>query len=232
MYVMFLFLSPVILSVATRFRWRTVLMVSALLWLSAQFGMKQEFNLFVDRVTHLHIPIQETGAFNLFAWQSVWVVGLWMGAASAHGSVPLARVPRWVVGVSGLVCVFFIGVRFGWLGPHLNWPAMGLLVDKWQLGPLRVLNLTAFMIFFYGLRRWVVPVFHREPFLTMGKASLQVFCAHLFFVFVGLALLFGDIHELGWPTAIVLTTVTFVALFFVAAREVRRKRLVKAKASA
>ncbi len=232
LYITFLFLTPLMLSAAQRFRWRTVLAVSLGLWLAAQFGLKDAFDHAVNHITRLHIPLQETGAFNMFAWQAVWVVGLWMGAASARGDVPLARAPRWAIAVSGPICLFFLGVRFGWFGPHLNWPAMGLLVDKWQLGPLRVVNLVAFTIFFYWLRRWVVLLIHREPFLTMGKASLQVFCAHLFFVFAGLALLYGDMGELHWPTAIILTTLTFAAMFLVATREVKKRRAAKARKAA
>jgi len=227
LYVTFLFLSPLILSAATRFRWRTVMAVSLSLWLGAQFGLRDAFHNLIVHVTHLHIPLQETGAFNMFAWQAVWVTGLWMGSASAQGHVPLARTPRWAIPLSGGICVFFAIVRYGWFGPHLDWPALGLLVDKWQLGPLRVVNLVAFAVFFFWLRKWVVLVISREPFLTMGKASLQVFCAHLFFVFAGLALLYGDMEQLEWPTAIGLTAVTFLCLFWVAAREVRKRRRAK-----
>ncbi|HET8638490.1 MAG TPA: OpgC domain-containing protein, partial [Acidobacteriaceae bacterium] len=60
-------------------------------------------------------------------------------------------------------------------------------------------------------------------FITLGKASLQVFCAHLFFVFVGLALLYGQIEQLhGW-TAVILVSVTFVSLMIVAIREVSKR---------
>jgi hypothetical protein len=226
MYILFLFLSPLVLSVARRVKWRTVLAASMALWLAAQFGLKEAFDHALNQVTQLNIPVHETGAFNLFAWQGVWITGLWMGSESARGEVPLDEVPRWAVPVCGVLCVFFFLCRYGWLGPHLTWPA--LLVDKWQLGPLRVVNLVAFTIFFWWLRKWVVLLIHREPFLTMGKASLQVFCAHLFFVFAGLALLYGDMTQLGWRTAILLTTATFVALFFVALREVTKKRAKKA----
>jgi len=63
-----------------------------------------------------------------------------------------------------------------------------------------------------------------EPFLTLGKASLEVFCAHLFFVFVGLALLYGEVTELHGGYAIMLLAITFSGLMLVAIREVRRKR--------
>ena len=69
-----------------------------------------------------------------------------------------------------------------------------------------------------------------EPFPTLGKASLRVFCAHIFFVFVGLALLYGDFNadgldQLHGLPAIALLAVTFTALILVAADEVRKKRV-------
>jgi hypothetical protein len=221
---MFLFLTPLFLSAAVRWGWKTVLSVSALIWLGAQFGLRDLIHSWVVHLTHLQIPLQETGAFNLFAWQMVWVVGLWLGACSAHHDVPLKLAPRWGVALSAAVCLFFIGVRYSWLGPHLTEPSLGLLLDKWQIGPLRVLNIAAFLVVFYWLRKYIRVAVAREPFLTFGKASLQVFCAHLLFVFAGLALLVGEVEQLtGW-TAIALLSVTFVSLFLVAANEVRKKR--------
>ena len=74
----------------------------------------------------------------------------------------------------------------------------------------------------------VAEISHRmvlvEPLLTLGKASLEVFCAHIFFVFVGLALLYGEVTELHGRYAFILLTITFTALILVAVREVRRKR--------
>jgi hypothetical protein len=101
------------------------------------------------------------------------------------------------------------------------------MLDKWQIGPLRVLNIAAFLIVFYWLRKYVKIAVAREPFLTLGKASLQVFCAHLLFVFAGLALLYGEMEQLRGLTAILLLAVTFVSLFLVAANEVRKKRRAK-----
>src|SRR5436305_1062633 len=84
------------------------------------FGGRVFLHNLVVHVTHLPIPLQETGAFNLFAWQGVWVIGLWLGARSMEGEMPLARVPGWAVAVCGAVCTFFFEVRHGWLGPHLT----------------------------------------------------------------------------------------------------------------
>ena len=225
---MFLFLTPLFLSAAVRWGWKIVLAASVLMWLGAQFGLRDLVHTWVVHITHLQIPLQETGAFNLFAWQMVWVVGLWLGACSAQHDVPLKLVPRWGVALSAAVCGFFIAVRHSWLGPHLDEQALGLLLDKWQIGALRVLNIAAFLIVAYWLRKYVRVVVAREPFLTLGKASLQVFCAHLLFVFGGLAMLVGEMEQLTGITAIALLVVTFVSLFLVAANEVRKKRREKA----
>ncbi len=227
MYVIFLVFTPLVLSAAVRFGWKKILAASGLVWLGAQFGLRDVAYGFVEHITHLRIPLQETGAFNLFAWQAVWTVGLWLGAELAHNRFPLRGTPRWVTGVCVVICLFFIGVRFGWLGPHLTQQTFGLELDKWQIGPLRVLNLLCFSIVFYWLRKYLVKAVSREPLLTLGKASLQVFCAHLFFVFVGLALLYGEVEQLhGW-TAIILLCVTFVSLIIVAGREVRKRHAKK-----
>jgi hypothetical protein len=114
-------------------------------------------------------------------------------------------------------------VRHSWFGIRLTSQALGLQVDKWQLGPLRMLNLIAFACVVYWLRKALTRLVLVEPFVTLGKASLEVFCAHVFFVFVGLALLYGEMSELHGIYAAGLVFVTFPGLLFVAAREVSRK---------
>jgi len=233
MYVLFLFLTPLFLTTAIRLGWKVVLAGTGLIWLLAQFGLRDVVHGWVVHVTHLHIPLQETGAFNLFAWQAVWIVGLWLGSRSAHHDMPLSRVPRWAVAASFGVCVFFIAVRHSWLGPHLNQDALAWSLDKWRIGPLRVLNLVCFTVVFYWMRKYVRFVVAREPFLTLGKASLQVFCAHLVFVFFGLALLVGEVEQLHGTVAVGLVVVTFVCLFLIAANEVRKNHArKKAKSTA
>ncbi|MGB7190939.1 MAG: OpgC domain-containing protein [Acidobacteriaceae bacterium] len=225
MYVIFLAFTPLLLSASIRFGWKKILAASFAMWLLAQFGLRDLVHNWIVSATHLHIPLQETGAFNLFAWQAIWIVGLWLGAemARGHGVAPLKSVRPPVIAVCGAICLFFIGVRHDWLGPHLTQQALGMQLDKWSIGPLRVVNLVAFTVVIYWLRKYVVKAVSHEPLITLGKASLQVFCAHLFFVFVGLALLYGEVAQLhGW-TAVILLSVTFVSLMIVAIREVRKR---------
>jgi hypothetical protein len=228
MYVTFLFVTPLMLSAAVRWGWKWILAASGFVWLLAQFGVRDVVHGWVVHLTHLKIPLQESGAFNLFAWQGVWIVGLWLGARSATQTEVFRRVPGWLAAVSAGACIFFIAVRFGWLGPHLTQQSLGLKLDKWQIGPLRVLNLIAFTTVVYWARKYLIKLVAVEPFLTLGKASLKVFCAHLFFVFAGLALLYGDMNRDGLDQlhgipALALLAITFTALIIVATNEVKKK---------
>jgi hypothetical protein len=224
MYVTFLLLTPYVLSVAVRRGWGVILALSGGVWLLAQLGLRTWMHSLIVHVTGLHIPLQETGAFNLFAWQAIWILALWLGAKSSQGENPLSKLPAFMFPVSAAICLFFLGVRHDWLGPHLTQEALGLSLDKWQIGPLRMLNLFAFSTVVYGLRKHLTRVVLVEPLVTLGKASLEVFCAHLFFVFVGLALLYGEVTELHGPYALALLVITFSGLILVAIREVRRKQ--------
>jgi hypothetical protein len=228
MYVTFLFFTPAVLSAAVRWGWKWILAVSGVIWLLAQYGLRDQVHNWLVHLTHLNIPLQESGAFNLFAWQGVWAVGLWLGAKSATQTEIFRKVPGWLGATCALACLFFIGIRFGWLGPHLTQQALGLKLDKWQIGPMRALNLVAFTVVVYWLRKYLIKLVAIEPFLTLGKASLKVFCAHIFFVFAGLALLYGDLNQEGLDQlhgipAIALLAVTFTALIVVAANEVKKK---------
>ena len=239
MYVTFLFFTPLLLSAAVRFGWRRILFFSGLIWLLAQFGLRDLVHNWIVHLTHLQIPLQETGSFNLFAWQAIWTVGLWIGARSATQESVLGKVPRWAVVFSAAACLFFIGVRWGWLGPHLSEQALGIQIDKWQIGWLRVVNLVTFSVVIYWLRKYLLRIVAIEPFLTLGKASLQVFCTHIAFVFIGLALLVRDVDEdVGAPSeqlhgipAIALLVVTFAGLILVALHEVRKRRAQRGNSS-
>ena len=232
MYILFLIASPYILAFAARRGWRLLLAVSTLIWILAQLGLRTWVHTLVVHVTGLKIPLQETGAFNLFAWQAIWLLGMWIGAESADpgpsGGMPFGKLPRYAYPIAAFVCLFFLGIRhewLNWLNPRLTQDSLGLLLDKWQIGPLRAVNLIAFSIVLYWLRKPVKRLVLIEPFLTLGKASLEVFCAHIVFVFIALALLYGEFTQLNGRYAAFVLAFTFAGLFLVALREIRIKRL-------
>lgn len=224
MYVLFLLLSPFILYLALRRGWTTIVLSSFTIWVLAQFGLRVLVHDLIVKVTHLPIPLQQTGAFDLFSWQWLWVAGLWIGARSDEGENPLRHIRGgWVV-LSAVLCLFFIALRHQWLGPHMTPQAFGYSLDKWRIGPLRMINLVACAGVLYWSRRYVKRIVSREPFLTLGAASMEVFCTHLLFVFVGLAMLYNEVPELHGMYALLLLIGTFLGLIFVASRQVRRKQ--------
>lgn len=237
MYVIFLFLTPLVLSGAVRRGWKWVLAASGGVWLLAQFGLRDWAYHGIFCLLHLQIPIHETGSFDLFAWQALWIVGLWLGARSAMHERFLPKIPAWAAALCCGACLFFVGVRWGWFGPYITENEIYALIDKWRIGPLRVVNLTAFSLLGYWMRARLMPWLMVKPLLTLGKASLHVFCAHLVFVFVGLSLLLRHVgQDAGAPAeqlhglqAALLVIGTFVALYFVARREVRQQRATRAR---
>lgn len=235
MYVIFLFLTPMLLWAAARWSWRVVLGCSATVWIFAQFGLRDVVHNALVAATHLNIPMQETGSFNLFGWQALWIIGLWLGARSATVSGPVMKSSRWLGWLCLAACFFFVGVRFSWWGPNLTQQALGMLLDKWQIGPLYALNTAAFGLLCYSMRKPLLRMISIEPFLTLGKASMRVFCAQLVFVFVALGLLYRDVGQdipgppptLHNATAAIMFAVTFPVLILVAAHQVRQKRREK-----
>lgn len=224
MYIVFMFATPPLLIFAARRGWGWILAASGSIWFLAQFGLRTWIHEIVVKTTHLNIPLQETGAFNLFAWQLIWVLGLCFGSFIAGRRRPFPKLPRSVFFVSVAISIFFLGVRHSWFGPSLSPQFFGMELDKWEIGPLRLLNLAAFAIFLYGSRSIVKQIVSVEPFLTLGKASLEVFCAHLFFVFAGLGLLSGDAGQLHGIRAALLILMTFSGMFLVALREINRQQ--------
>jgi len=193
MYVLFMLASPLLMRWGLRNGWGGVLGLSALLWLLAQFGLGQWlYDRTLGRNWSL-LAFDETGAFAVFAWQLLWVVGLWMGASRSEAK-PVSFLPAtWLV----VLAVGFAVVALVWrhaVGqvpqPQGGW--VNVWFDKWQLGPLRLVNLVALSVI---VIRFSPALLARKPewrFLqTLGSASLPVFAAHLVIVLLTLAI-WGD----------------------------------------
>lgn len=171
LYVIFLCLTPWLLAVARRHGWMRVLTVSALVWLGAQV----EWRVCGDFSSRVHLRL---GSFNLPAWQLLWVGGLALGEAMLHGPVirkehGLALVlPAGGIVLAGLLCRHGIWPQV-WFPPSLY-----LWMDKWTLGPVRLLNFGAWavVLLWWNPR---VPEFLVAPLALLGRNSLSVFAFHL-----------------------------------------------------
>jgi hypothetical protein len=237
MYVLFLLATPLLLLGARRFRWRWMLGASAALWLWAQLGLRQEMYWLMTNVTGLKIPLAELGAFNLWAWQFLWAVGVWLGVEMWRGRNPFLRLPRWAIWPA-------IGIVIACLLLRRDWPTaifwsgrLAFLQDKWRLAPLRVLDAAAMCIVIWRFRAAVRWALARGPLPKIGMASIEVFSAQVVFCFLALGLIHSpvDTQLHGWRawTVVVLSLAGLVAVGLVQAsrklEERRQRKLAEGK---
>jgi len=217
LYVLFMLGSPWLLAYALRHGWGRVLAASAALWLAAQFGLSAWLHGRAVEWLGLPVSFHETGAFEAFAWQLLWVGGLWLGARRNAVHAKSLRFPSWglwlaaAVSVAGLVWRHSEGQA-----PFGADESLNLLFDKWLLGPLRLVNLVALGMLVMRFGRIVARKLPRMPWLeALGAASLPVFCAHLVLVLLTLTFL-GDSQNRPWWIDGPLLAGCFLALWGVA----------------
>jgi hypothetical protein len=160
-----------------------------------------------------HIPLNEMGSFDLWAWQFLWISGIWLGVRWGQDNLPIEKWARRVV-IPSLLLVIPLFVLRRALEHGMELGASEFLFDKWHLGPLRVLNfmaVAALLIFFQSILK---PLAIR-PLVMLGQSSLQVFCVHLLFCFAGLTLMGNASMLNGWRQAGLLTA-TFTAMLLTA----------------
>ncbi|RZL88635.1 MAG: OpgC domain-containing protein [Variovorax sp.] len=220
MYIFFMLMSPWVMAFALRHGWIGVMLASATLWALAQFGLSEWLYELVVRYLGLPVPFREMGAFNAFAWQFLWFAGLWLGASrNAPDAEPL-RFPNWMIVVAAIAAIYGLWWRHHGINgqaPFGGDVELNLLFDKWQLGPLRIVNLVVLGILAI---RFGPSFMRRLPRLhgleAMGSASLPVFCAHLVAVLLVLAF-YGDSQTARpWWGDVLLLGVVFMALYGVA----------------
>jgi hypothetical protein len=199
MYIIFLVLTPLVLSGGARHGWKIILLPSLAIWLGAQLGLKAAVYSVLVHVIHLDIPFAALGAFDIFAWQLLWVVGLWIGSGQPS-IVNIQPRPSFAFWLALGLAVFFCYARHSFLWEIMNNGSWLILTDKWHLGALRLLNFTCIAILFGAVQKYLAKWTHAGgPFVMLGQSSLEVFCAHLLVCFAALALV-GDGSGLTvWP---------------------------------
>ena len=226
MYILFLLASPWVLAHGLRRGWRALMGVSVGLWGLAQFGLDLWLYHAAVRLTGLGVPFQETGAFSTFAWQFLWMLGLWMGASRTSPAYRPLAFARWAVALAAVLALAcFVWRHAVGQSPFGANEGLNLLFDKWRLAPLRLLDLFALMILALHFGPALVPRLPRLRVLeTLGAASLPVFCMQL--VAVLLVLAFFGANPLLRPAWLdgLLVAGSFAALYAVARISARLDR--------
>lgn len=219
MYILFMLASPVLLLHGLQHGWRWIMAGSIALWLAGQFDLGLYLYEAVVDLTGLPVPVQQTGSFELFGWQFLWVMGLWLGSSRAAVKNPAPIVfPRWMVyaaiaiGIVGLVWRHGIG--------QVPFPAhaeLNPIFDKWHLGPLRLINFFALMVLAMHFAPWLTQRLPRLRFLEdMGSAALPVFCAHLVLALLLLAFTGDSRDTRPWSVDAVIVGASLLLLYGVA----------------
>ena len=213
MYIIFLLLSPFLLTLGARIGWKFIVPGSFAIWLAAQFGFREAAHTFMTRHLGMTIPLDQMGSFDLWAWQMLWVLGLWCGVQWARKDFPIQSWARNFAGPAVIIAPILLIMRYA-VGRGVELGVFEPMFNKWHLGFVRLIDLAAVAALLICLRpvlKWLAV----RPLVMLGQASLQVFCAHLFFCFFGLAVMGNASMVSGWHQ-IVLLTVTFTALFITA----------------
>jgi hypothetical protein len=231
MYIVFMALTPPARKAATRWGWDPIIYVSFAIWAPAQFGLRawlyQHVNLVGPKV-----PENSIGAFDFYSWQLLWMVGLALGTiyadrlaeprATGRSSRQAEGIPRWLTWLSVAVAIIFLVLRYSrtdrWIDPN----ALGWLIDKWHLGPARVINFAALTIVLVEFGSPVANLPILRWLSVMGQASLEVFCVHILCCLAGNALSREADPQLHPVTQVLLLTVTISLLLATAYAHRRR----------
>ncbi len=151
---------------------------------------------FMMRYIPTRIPINEMGSFDLWAWQFLWFVGVWLGVRWAQDNLSIETWARRAAIPAVVIAVFCFIMRRK-LVHGLELGAFEFLFDKWHLGPMRMLDFAAVAALLI-LSQPVTKAAAIRPLVLLGQSSLQVFCVHLLFCFAGLTLMGNESMLNGW----------------------------------
>jgi len=87
---------------------------------------------------------------------------------------------------------------------------------------LRLLDFSSLAIVFAVSRSWLARWLTISPLVSLGKASLEVFCAHLLFCFAALSFV-GDGEVLPVWAQFTVIAISFVGLYAVARLSVQTR---------
>jgi hypothetical protein len=215
MYIILLILAPIALTLGERFGWRFVLAGSFFFWLLAAWGFRQISHDFLIRHFGFSVPLNEMGYFDLWAWQFLWILGLWFGVKWAKDELePALDIWAKRLFVPALVIVPILFALRVAVGRTIELGSLEVTFDKWHLGGFRLLDLTCLSVLLWSIKK-SLHVIAIRPLVLLGQASLQVFCAHLLFCFIGLTIMGNAAIVQGWRQLVLLIG-TFGALLMTA----------------
>jgi hypothetical protein len=214
MYIVFLLITPLVLSVTKESRWKYIIGTSFVVWLLAQFGLRQAMYDIASLHLGLRIPMKEMGAFDNWAWQFMWILGLWLGERWAKGDLPVENWAKRFTVPAAVIFAAFFAFRYVAAFMNLDFGLGAPLFDKWHFGVFRLFDFASAGALLIRFQAALKPLAIR-PLVLLGQASLQVFCIHLLFVFAGLTIMGPNDMLTDWRQYALLAA-TYLAMFVTA----------------
>ena len=188
MYVVFLLALPLMIGLLRREKSGWLLLGSFLIWGFGQAGLRGViFQLFPPEWG------VQLGAFDPFAWQLLFVLGVTAGFVmwreqDAGKTVETGQSQKLpspsLIAICAIVVIICFLLRRGWLGDFSEMPDWHLLVQKSRMAPLRLVNFLALatLVYWACVRFWTKP--QLNPLAFLGQHSLQVFSFHIVVVYL------------------------------------------------
>ena len=174
MYVVFSLLTPCVFWAAKHWGWKKVLLTSLTCWIVSQFRIREMLLAGFKDASYLN-----PGPFDLLSWQLLWVSGLMCGKCVQEDRPILQLSPPGETALI-LLAVTFLALRWYTIAVQFDPGKQFWILDKWHLGPLRVIN--------FFVTAWVVarllPALQRfenalRLFSVVGRNMLPVFCCQI-----------------------------------------------------
>jgi hypothetical protein len=154
------------------------------------------------------------GPFDVLSWQFLWVGGLIFGKC-VQEKRPIFQLSIRAESMLLLMAMVFLALRWYTIAMQIDPGKQLWILDKWHLGPLRVMNffVTAWVIakLLPALQRWEIPL---RPLSAVGRNMLPVFCCQicLSLLLVGTI----DPSKSHKPLAMILVLCQIVSVFLIA----------------
>lgn len=225
MYVLFMLITPYLLIHGARRGWLGIFSVSLLIWLGAQFGIRVLLYDGFNAISPWPLPpLRHLGAFNFYAWQLLWIGGLWLGQQHVRSPQSIDQMPRAAVNTAVILAVSFLVLRYVVVvyPQHTSlWWRYGF--NKWDLGPLRMINFIALTVVFIRYGNRLTRRLPTQPLQLLGRAALPVFSAHVVLSLLVLGLVRDDTQGLSPALQVFVIVFTFAVLFVIALRDQQRR---------
>lgn len=179
-YMIFILFTPFILIQLNKRNYMFIFIVSVSIWI-----IGQSFNFMTEVVKMLQLNTTP-GYFNIFSWQLIWTMGVYLGYAKSSNieiRLPKTRIFFFIVLVSAII---FLLSRHNILefGRHF----ILSFTEKQTLEVFRLLNFLL-MVYLVGIVISKIPIDKGIPWLQyIGRYSIDVFSFHVLLIYLLLPL--------------------------------------------